>query len=762
VTVSERITDALFRFRLAAMVAFAVLIVGLAAGIPRLEFSSDSRGFFGRGNSEFVEVLQIEDTYTVSNTLLLMVVPPPGSAFAPDTLKTLQEMTEDAWQMPYALRVDSAINHMHSYAQDDDILVEPMLDEEAEITPEAAERFRELAMASDSLRNTLLSENGDAYGITMRVILPKEEDKAVARRDVEEFLRQLRSDWQASYPGWQVHVAGGLLGNSLLAQVAIEDIQYLVPVALLAVVVLFTLALGSVAAVAASVVVLVCATSATFGFAGWANVALTAGTAIGPLAVMVLVSTSCVHIVLGTIRAAETRREGDPFRYAIAQNIAPVTVSHLTTAFGFLCLNFAPSPPLAQMGNIVAFGLLVGHLSVFVLLPVLLHTAYPRRASRLMVGGQRMRQFARWVLVRRRIWLMLFPVAGGLAVFGILRLDYDDNVIRYFDQRYELRQDAEAIQQQLTGLETMQFNLQAPEGQSVFEPEFLKAVDRFAVWLEAQPEVVAVSSLTRIIKDLNQSMNGDAEDAYAIAKTQPANAQLLMFYELSLPVGMDLNVMMDVDRTQTLLTATLRSPHSSVVRTLAQDAEAWLGRNEPQIATRAAGMAIAFARISQRNNSQMLFGFLTVLGIVSLTLIVTLRSLRHGVISLVPNLVPALLAFGLWGWFMRDLNLGSTVVTTMTFGIVVDDTVHFLMHYLRERRRGMKVEAALEETFAVVGSSITLTSIALILGFGIMSASGFSINQHIGMLTATVIAFALLSDLFLLPALLRTFQGKSL
>ena len=219
---------------------------------------------------------------------------------------------------------------------------------------------------------------------------------------------------------------------------------------------------------------------------------------------------------------------------------------------------------------------------------------------------------------------------------------------------------------------------------------------------------------------------------------------------------------MDVDRTQTLLTATLRSPHSSVVRSLALDAELWLAKNEPQLGTRAAGMAIAFARISQRNNSQMLFGFVTVLGMVSLTLVLSLRSLRHGVISLVPNLVPALLAFGFWGWTMGDLNLGSTVVTTMTFGIVVDDTVHFLMHYLRERRRGLKIEAALEETFAVVGSSITLTSIALILGFGIMSVSGFSINQHIGMLTVAVIFFALLSDLLLLPALLKTFQGKTI
>jgi predicted RND superfamily exporter protein len=131
-----------------------------------------------------------------------------------------------------------------------------------------------------------------------------------------------------------------------------------------------------------------------------------------------------------------------------------------------------------------------------------------------------------------------------------------------------------------------------------------------------------------------------------------------------------------------------------------------------------------------------------------------------GVISLVPNLLPALLAFGFWGLADGSVNLGSTVVTTMTFGIVVDDTVHFLMHYLRCRRRALDVQAALEDTFAVVGSSIMLTSVALVLGFSIMAASGFSINQHIGVLTAVVIVFALLSDLLFLPALLKAFQGK--
>ena len=122
--------------------------------------------------------------------------------------------------------------------------------------------------------------------------------------------------------------------------------------------------------------------------------------------------------------------------------------------------------------------------------------------------------------------------------------------------------------------------------------------------------------------------------------------------------------------------------------------------------------------------------------------------------------MPAVLAFGLWGYTFGYVNLGSTVVTTMTFGIVVDDTVHFLMHYLRRRRAGMPPEPAMRDTFSVVGAAIIITSVALMAGFAVMTLSGFVINQHIGALTVFVVGFALLADLLFLPALLLAFKGR--
>ena len=507
-----------------------------------------------------------------------------------------------------------------------------------------------------------------------------------------------------------------------------------------------------------------CGIVATLGFAGWTGVVLTAGTAISPLSVMVLISASCIHMMLSWMREAEGDRPDRAIETALADNLGAVTVTNLTTAFGFLCLNFSQAPPLRDMGNIIAFGLMVGLAATFVVLPLGLRLdrrhATGRGPRRMPIDGATMARLAGWVMRRHRLWLYGFPLAVLVAISGIARIGFDDSIFRYFDDRYEFRRSADAIKARLSGLDSLQFSFRAPEGSTVFDPDFLRRVDRFGDWLAQQPGVISVGSVADILSGLNMSMNGDDPAFDRVADSREANAQLMMFYELSLPVGMDLNTTISVDRTETRLYAALRIDRSAEVRALAAASEAWLAANEPGLTAPASGLSVAFARLSERNNRQMLLGLVAVLVLISGTMVVTLRSVTYGAISLAPNLVPAVLAFGLWGYTFGYVNLGSTVVTTMTFGIVVDDTVHFLMHYLRRRRAGMPPEPAMRDTFSVVGAAIIITSVALMAGFAVMTLSGFVINQHIGALTVFVVGFALLADLLFLPALLLAFKGR--
>jgi predicted RND superfamily exporter protein len=496
-------------------------------------------------------------------------------------------------------------------------------------------------------------------------------------------------------------------------------------------------------------------TVATLGFAGWTGIAMIPATAVSPLAVMVLITASCVHIVLGwTRRMAQAVPPLEATTATLEENLAAISVTNLTTAIGFLCLNFSESPPLAQMGTIVCFGILMGWLLTALLLPLILRRAPDIRFTPVRVSPAAMARLAGFAFNQRGV-VSVFVLLTLLSVVGLAQIRFNDSALRYFDKSFSFRTDSDAIEAALTGMETVQFSLRSGPGGSVFDPVFLGRVDRFATWLRDQDNVVFVGSVSDMLKRLNQTLNGDAPDAYRIADSREANAQAVMLYEMSLPVGQDLNQLLDIDRLSTRLTVVLRAVDGRETARFASAAETWLRDNEPAIATDAVGLGVAFSRLTQRNNRAMLYGMLAVMVLVSALMMVTLRDVKLGLISLAPNVLPAILGFGAWGWWVGDVNLGSTVVTTMTFGIVVDDTVHILMHYQRHRKEGMTRQDALELTFRNVGTALMVTSIAICSGFLVMTQSGFAINQHLGGLTALIIVIALIADLILLPAILK-------
>ncbi len=170
-----------------------------------------------------------------------------------------------------------------------------------------------------------------------------------------------------------------------------------------------------------------------------------------------------------------------------------------------------------------------------------------------------------------------------------------------------------------------------------------------------------------------------------------------------------------------------------------------------------------FSYISERNIKSMLTGTLIAFVLISLSLIVFLRHFRLGVISLIPNMIPALMTLGLWGLLVGRIGLASSTVVAPSWGIIVDDTVHFLSKYLRARREmGASPEDAVRYAFSTVGTALCVTSAVLVAGFAILSFSLFEINATMGLLTALAIAFALIADFTLLPALLLTLEKKEM
>ena len=165
--------------------------------------------------------------------------------------------------------------------------------------------------------------------------------------------------------------------------------------------------------------------------------------------------------------------------------------------------------------------------------------------------------------------------------------------------------------------------------------------------------------------------------------------------------------------------------------------------------------SVMFTYIASRNVDNMIRGTIIAISLISLILVVSLRSVRLGVLSLLPNGLPILGAFGAWALLVGEVGFSVATIASISLGIIVDDTVHLLSKYVRARsERGFSAEAAIRHAFRNVGMAVVVNTVILTAGFLVLLASSFKINVDMGMLTAIAIVFALILDFLFLPALL--------
>jgi len=314
-----------------------------------------------------------------------------------------------------------------------------------------------------------------------------------------------------------------------------------------------------------------------------------------------------------------------------------------------------------------------------------------------------MRHLGSWVVEKRKIILPVFALVSILLVMWVPKNQLNDVFVNYFDESVEFRVDTDYATKYLTGTYTIDYSLDSGATQQVSDPKFLQQVEDFANWYREQPEVLHVTSITDTFKRLNRNMHGDDLAWYKLPENNKLAAQYLLLYEMSLPYGLDLNNQIDLDKRTTRMSVILKTISSSQILALEERANAWLKANTPNMVADGASPAVMFSHIGMRNIQSMLTGTTIALVLISGVLIFSLRSFKYGIISLIPNILPAAMAFGIWAIFVGEIGLSLSIVTAMTLGIVVDDTVHFISKYMRARH-----EKDLDSMDAVRFKSVTM------------------------------------------------------
>ncbi len=749
------------------VIVLAVVVAALAGyGGQRLSFNNNYRVFFSEDNPQRTAFDRIQDTYTRNDTILFTVTPASGVVFDNATLTAVAQLTDMGWQLPYALRVDSVTNFPHTRAEEDDLIVDDLVPDAQAMPAADIALAREIALSEPALRNRLISADASVTGVFVTFQMPDpEDDGAKAQQAVGELVGQARAtvrQIEADYPGIDVRLTGSVMMNNSFFESSIKDLKTLIPAMYAGIVIAMLLLVRCVSSTLATVVVIAFSIVTAMGLAGWAGIRLTSPSVSAPTVILTLAVADCVHVIVSMFAAM---RHGFGKRAAIVEslriNMQPVFLTSATTAIGFLTMNFSDVPPFRDLGNITAIGVMAAFAYAVVLLPALL-AVMPCRSRRTSGAlSKSMDRLADFV-VRRRNPLLLGTALLSLVVLAFIPAnELDDEFVKYFGQKIEFRRDTDYTVENLTGINQIHYSLQAGDSNGVSDPAFLEKLDRFANWYRSQPEIIHVNSIGDTFKRLNRVLHGDDPAWYRLPERRDLAAQYLLLYELSLPFGLDLNNQLNIDKSATQFVATVGSLSSVELRGLVARSEAWLEENTPEIASTGIGISVMFSHISDRNIRSMIRGATLGLLLISGLLLLALRSLRIGVLSLVPNLLPIGLAFGIWGIFVGQINVAASVVAGLILGIIVDDTVHFLTKYLRARReRGLEPPDAVRFAFHTVGTALLVTTLILVAGFTLLSLSQFEINATMGALTAIGIAVALLIDFLLLPPLLIRFDRK--
>ncbi|MCZ6487182.1 MAG: MMPL family transporter [Gammaproteobacteria bacterium] len=739
-----------------------VAIGAMGFGAQFLTFTNDYRVFFGEDNPQLVAFEDLQDTYSKDDNVVFLLVPKSGEVFSNETLEAVAWVTDRAWQTPHSSRVESLTNYQHTSAVEDDLIVADLAFEPGNLSEDELASIRDIALNEPVLINRLVSPSAHVTGINITIELPG-VNPIVENPEVVSYVREMRGQFRQAFPDIEVKLTGIIMMNQAFPEASQYDMSTLFPIMLIAFVIVLFFWVKGLSGTFATFAIIIFSIIGAMGLAGWFGIALTPPSFAAVMIIPTMAIADSVHVLMNyvlSMRRGETKH--DSMVDSIRVNMQPVFLTSVTTAIGFLSMNFSDAPPFHDLGNIVAMGVIIAFVLSVTFLPALMMILPDRQKVQETTSSRLMGRFAEFVIAKRTR-LLLIMGAGSLLLISFVPLnELNDDFVKYFSETIEFRRDADFASENLSGLYLIGYSLKSGQEGGVSEPEFLRNVDKFANWYRSQPEVIHVNVLTDTFRRLNRSMHGDDPSWYRLPEQRELAAQYLLLYEMSLPYGLDLNNQINIDKSATRMTVMLRNMTTRSVLALEQRAQQWLRNNAPvAMHNEGASPTLMFSHIGARNIRSMLLGTTIALILISLILIFALRSLKIGLLSLIPNLIPAALAFGAWGIVVGQIGLALSVVTGMTLGIVVDDTVHFLSKYLRARReKGLNSQDAVRYAFNTVGLALVVTSLVLIAGFFVLTFSAFQLNSNMAFMTAVTIIFAIIADFLLLPPLLMALDGK--
>ncbi len=740
---------------------FVFAIVGaltVVYGMTMSTIDTTARSILSENDPYKKEVDQTRADFPGS-TSVLFAFQTDEDVFNFPALRAMDELVQRHTEIKGAISIGSLMNRRLNEVEAErygrDYLV-PHLDS---ISLKDLAEIKTIALRDDDLTKRFLSKEGDmALAVVKYNVKP---DEQATRLATARSVYALRDSLREKYPDVEIYTFGGALFEMDGYNATINDRTVLFPLVISISILLLWYCLRSLPYAICLFLISFASIGLSVGSFGWLNIPFNQISSLGPIVVLVIAMAHGIHIVsiyAQGLHAGHHRL--DAMRESLAINLQPVTLASITTAMGFLSLNYSSSPGIYGFGNIIAVGVLWAYLITLTALPTLILLLPVNKVPK-PLG---VRDFIKHVsnLVRTRgsvlFWGSTVLIVATLAMLPLNKMDF--NRYSFIDEDSDLHHVMTALAEKIGNDKSLVYSVQSGAYYGITEPEFLRQVDEFSQWVEAQPEASFVSSYTDLLRSLNKSEHDDDPAWDKLPEDKLQIIDYLVGYQLIQEIEPNLEPIFNTDYSAIRLVIGTSNLSNAELINFNDRTDQWIANNvDAKYKVLHGDNSILFARLDRTITEELMKGFSLSFLLITLTMLIGLRSVKYGLLSIMPNIFPATIVFGFWGLFVGELSPYILMLFSISIGLVVDDSVHIMSKYITDRRRGASPEAAVDYSLDKAGSAITITTLSLAVGTFILVFSNTFHFQNVALLLTPIIVVAWLLDLLFLPPLLIRFDN---
>jgi len=757
---NQKISAFILRHSFLFIILFIVLALRLLFVLPKIEIDSGADIFFDKQGQSYVQLQDWEEQFGSDERIVIAFS--DQDIFTAANLTLISTLSERLESLEYVDHVRSLTTVNNISGRDNDFIVEKLI-EEIPAEKNALAQLKSLALGNPLYARNIISEDARTTAIVVELEASPSKDKTYKKDVLENISSLLQED---GFVDQTYYLSGLPVIEYFFAAYMKKDLSVFVPLMFVVITGILYLMFRQIKIVILPliciIISLIC-TMVLFYFFGFSINNVT--TTVPPILMAIAIADSIHFIGEGMDQKQASSEENVSLGETMQRLIFPCFLTTATTTIGFLSLSLNRIAPVRQLGMVAGIGIVFAFIITFTFLPSLIkqfklfaNVKGHKETFFQKISDDFFNQLGAFNEKHTLAILIGTVFLIGLSVAGLLKIKTETSVLEYFKKDSPIFQSTTFIEENISGVHAINISLKSEALDYFKRPEVLMQMEALEKFLHTIKEVDSVTSIVDYIKDINQSFHNENAEFYKIPASKNLIAQYLLLYGQE-----DLEDFVDSQWQWATMRVHLKEHSTIRLSKIMRKIDNYLDAYQKEKGWAEVSM-VGQTVLEVESNNTVTKGQLKSLGLAMIVIFgmmfVVFHSIQVGLVSIIPNVLPLLINFGIMGWLGIRLDSATSMISAIGIGIVVDDTIHFLHAFGESLKETGDYTKAMYNTLVRKGRPIMLTSLILFFGFGVVAFSNFVPTSYFGLLSALIMLNALFADLIILPCILMYFKPK--